>query len=318
MCWACATLPATVLPAVRMSRPARPAGEPAADDLRLTVPGRGPSGVGVAAGIGLVVLGLILVVPDSVQFSLDVLGYGICHQLRSHSLILGGHPLPVCARCTGIYLGTVVTWILLTLLHPRAIGLPARRMWPLLGLMFATMVVDGVNSTFQSLPGGQGLWETTNFLRIVTGTLAGSALGFVLYPVAQASLWHPHLVRREGVLDDPWELFPYGAVLAVVVGLAFSAVGDPAAGWLYWPLALLSAVGFLGLLAGANLLFGLLLTRRERRIGTTAQAWQALGLMLIAALIEIGCLSYLRMSLLGNLATSGQFLGDLPPGPGIR
>ena len=48
-------------------------------------------------GIGAVLAGLIFG-PGTLQTKLDILGFGICHQLLSHSFIIGGHPLPVCAR----------------------------------------------------------------------------------------------------------------------------------------------------------------------------------------------------------------------------
>ena len=41
---------------------------------------------------------------------LVVYGFGqvVCHQRVDRSFLLGGVPLPVCARCTGIYAGAVV------------------------------------------------------------------------------------------------------------------------------------------------------------------------------------------------------------------
>ena len=47
-------------------------------------------------GIGAVLAGLLIFGPGTLQTKLDILGFGICHQLLSHSFIIGGHPLPVC------------------------------------------------------------------------------------------------------------------------------------------------------------------------------------------------------------------------------
>ncbi|MCD6518573.1 MAG: DUF2085 domain-containing protein [Anaerolineae bacterium] len=57
--------------------------------------------------------------PPGYYTTIHFLLSGICHQLPSHSLYLQGHPLPLCARCTGTYLGLVLTFLLLRL-WPRA------------------------------------------------------------------------------------------------------------------------------------------------------------------------------------------------------
>src|SRR5262245_40935798 len=120
MCVMCAVLPLTVgLGASRQLLSSEPAAPPSGGGSGVAATGR-PGLPPLAVGIGLGLLGLAVLAPGSLQFKLDVLGFGVCHQLLSHSLIIGGHPLPVCARCTGIYLGALVTWVFLQVLHPRA------------------------------------------------------------------------------------------------------------------------------------------------------------------------------------------------------
>ena len=36
------------------------------------------------------------------------LGYGVCHQIPERTIHLAGQALPLCARCSGIYLGAVI------------------------------------------------------------------------------------------------------------------------------------------------------------------------------------------------------------------
>jgi uncharacterized membrane protein len=52
-------------------------------------------------------------------------GRVVCHQRPERSFVAAGHPLPVCARCTGIYAGASLACLL-------AVALPggrARRVW---------------------------------------------------------------------------------------------------------------------------------------------------------------------------------------------
>ena len=53
-------------------------------------------------------------------FALTVyaIGHAICHQLPARSFHLWMVALPVCARCTGIYVGAAITAIALTRVHP--------------------------------------------------------------------------------------------------------------------------------------------------------------------------------------------------------
>jgi uncharacterized membrane protein len=268
-------------------------------------------------GIGALLAGLLIFAPGSLQTKLDVLGFGVCHQLLSHSFILGGHPLPVCARCTGIYLGAGLTWALLAILRPRATGLPAPVLLPVLLLMFLTMAADGVNSTVQSLPGGQGLWETTNFLRIVTGALAGMSIAFLLYPLFNSAFWRQPEAAPEPVLERPFELFGYAAAVAVPVGLALSADGDPSLGWAYWPLALLSVGGLLVLLTLSNTLLVTIFTRREGHIATRWAALTPLALALGLAVAELLLLAELR-GLLASVLPASAFPAGMPLAPGVR
>src|SRR4051812_3618485 len=46
-------------------------------------------------------------------------GHFVCHQLPARSFHLWGAQLPVCARCTGIYLGAAVAAVSLTITRRR-------------------------------------------------------------------------------------------------------------------------------------------------------------------------------------------------------
>jgi hypothetical protein len=58
-------------------------------------------------------------VPGGLLQKLDLVGYAICHRILERSFVIGGRQLPLCARCTGIYLGVASNLAVMTLLRRR-------------------------------------------------------------------------------------------------------------------------------------------------------------------------------------------------------
>jgi uncharacterized membrane protein len=231
-----------------------------------------------------------LAIPGDLRFKMAAMGFGVCHQIASHSFSIASHQLPLCARCSGMYLGALASLALLVALRRRASGLPARQMLAILGVFFGSMVLDGVNSTLQTF--NSSVWDSTNIVRLFTGALSGVAIAFIFYPVFNMSLWHRDIARRERVLDQPFELAGYMVATGVLVALVLDG-GD----WLYYPLAVLSVAGMLTLLTMANSMLVLILTRREGSARTFSAALTPLLFGLCLALVELTLLSWGRASL---------------------
>ncbi len=119
-----------------------------------------------------------------VAFAYDV-GRLICHQLPERSFFLGGRQLPVCARCTGLYLSVgagCAGWVLAKLargwsgitVEPRA----------------ALLVVGGaaVPTIVSYATGIMGVWDGSNIVRAVLAVPLGVAAGAVLAAVATKDL----------------------------------------------------------------------------------------------------------------------------------
>jgi len=90
----------------------------------------------------------------------------MCHGIRERCLLLFGVPMPICARCVGIYAGIlagIAVFLLLPVLRERSMRIVAF-------IAVMPLAIDGLTQL-------AGLRESTNPLRLSTGIVAGLALG---------------------------------------------------------------------------------------------------------------------------------------------
>ena len=210
------------------------------------------------------------------------IGYAVCHQLPSHSYWAFGRPLPLCARCTGQYLGAVTAvGFLLWQGRARAAKLPPRGILLTFALMLALWAFDGLNSllAFVGLP---HLYEPTNGLRLVTGTLEGMVLGTVFWPFWADATWHQ--VELRPVLGNGREL-GYLLALEALLVLAIDKGGDT----LRYVLGVWSTLGVVFLLSMVFSIILRLLVRQERRATSLVQVlgFVAGGLVLAVGMIAV-------------------------------
>jgi uncharacterized membrane protein len=90
----------------------------------------------------------------------------MCHGIAHRCLTISGTPMPICARCVGIYGGFLAGLILFPILK----GANERVMRILLAVAALAMFLDGVTQAI-------GLRESTNPLRLATGLTVGAAFG---------------------------------------------------------------------------------------------------------------------------------------------
>lgn len=90
----------------------------------------------------------------------------MCHGRIERSLELFGTPMPICARCTGIYLGLLGGLLLFPLMR----WLRERTMRMVAFIAVVPLGLDGVTQLL-------GFRESVNPLRIATGVIAGLAFG---------------------------------------------------------------------------------------------------------------------------------------------
>ena len=86
----------------------------------------------------------------------------ICHRMPERSFFIKGHQFPVCARCTGGYLGIFLMNLIYFL-----IIMPYN--YQMILLSFVLIIPSGIDGGTQFL----GLRESNNVLRLITGLLLG-------------------------------------------------------------------------------------------------------------------------------------------------
>lgn len=211
------------------------------------------------------------------------LGFGLCHQLPERSFFGGGHQLPVCARDTGIYLGFVLSVVLLQAIGRRRSEPPSLPV-SLLGLgLIGVMAFDGITSY-------AGLRSTSNDLRLITGLAAGFGMSLFATPIANAQLWRRPV--RERVLVGWRE--PVLWVLGLPAAYAIARWVLPLTGAAY---PLIVAACIVLTFEWVNLAVVCLLPVFEGRADRLRDAWAASSVALALTAVEIAASSAFRLLL---------------------
>ena len=187
----------------------------------------------------------------------DYVGYAVCHQIRVRTYVFGDLALPLCARCSGQYLGTLTGFLMAWLWgRIRAAGFPPRRLLVALIFFVALWAFDGVNSYLYLILGRPFLYQPHNLLRLGTGILQGLAVSFLFLPFFNQVFWAE---------PQPQRVLQSGPELAQALGVGVLFMLAVVSGWppLFYPLAFLSAGTTALVLSLVGTLFAVLLLRQE-------------------------------------------------------
>jgi uncharacterized membrane protein len=246
---------------------------------------RGPYRALIAIG-GLAIL-LFLAAPWSFPHKVHAALHGLCAQRPSHTYSFGGTLLPYDARMNGIYLGALITLIVLVAngAHRNALA-PTWSRVIVLGVFGGVMVADGLNSFLEDMQLPHP-YKTQNWMRLITGMLAGITLGVALTFLMGTTLWRRPSLTEQTLADWRW-LAPIGVVLAGAALLVWSGWD-----WLYYPLAMVLIVATVLTLSMLGLVLITILRRRDftfesfESLGSTA-TWAVVFAGLAMALLAIG------------------------------
>ena len=229
----------------------------------------------------LIVAVLGIVQPAGVLEGCDVVGYAVCHQIPERSFHLPGRPLPLCARCTGTFLGAMLGFgVIFARGRSRAGNVPPFPVLALFALFFVLWGADGLNSYLTLFEGLPHLYAPHNTLRLATGLLLGLTLSNLAYPVAGMTFWREPTPERS--VENLGEL----GLLLLLAGLLALAVLSGFAPLLY-VLSVFSTLGVLLLLLLVNTLIALVVMRRENQADRWRDLWAPalLGALLTGGLI---------------------------------
>lgn len=245
----------------------------------------------------VVIIGYLAFPPISILGKADLIAYGLCHRIPERSLFFAGEQLPLCARCTGTYLGVMTGFaFIFATRRTRNRNLPQLPLLVTLIGFIAIMGVDGLNSYLSFFPNAPHLYQPQNWLRLTTGSLHGLALSLIVSPVFAYSFWRE--VRDDSSLRSFWELLLVVAALALVDLMTLS-------GWpfLLYPLVLITIVGVLMMLGTVNSMIVLIVLKKEAFALTWRDGIIPATIGLAFSFLEIGLMDLFRyyLSVAANL-----------------
>jgi uncharacterized membrane protein len=173
--------------------------------------------------------------------------HGLCSQ--QHNIILGGVHFPICARCSGIYISTIITLLYLWAIgRGRAGRIPTIPITIALVGLVGFMAVDGINSMLEGLGHSWQLYPSLNVLRTLSGLGTGVGMAVLLLLMLNLSL-------RSDV-DDEQPIFAtwreLGGVLLLNLLVLLAIYGNLTL--LAWPLAFLAFFGMIGVIFAVNMI----------------------------------------------------------------
>jgi uncharacterized membrane protein len=225
----------------------------------------------------------------------DYAGYAVCHRITERSFTIAGRQFPLCARCTGMFLGVALTFVVLLLAgRGRWSDLPPLPVMAVLLAFIGLMGIDGVNSYSHFFPNLPHVYEPRNWLRLLTGMGTGLAMGSIIFPALAQTLWWEQ--ERRPSLGNLRELAGLVLLAGVVILLVLSNLQP-----VLYVLALTSAAGVVTILASINCVLMLILIRRDAQATTWWQAAVPLAAGVALAVIQIAAISFARYSLTGTM-----------------
>jgi uncharacterized membrane protein len=236
--------------------------------------------------------------PPGVFGKADAVGYAFCHRIPERSYFFFDRQSPLCARCSGMYLGAFVAFAY-QLKYRRKGGMPSRIIMAAFGFFLLAFAADGLNSYFQLWPILQPIYHTENWMRLLSGTGLGLAIAGVLYPLVNQSLWNDYTDER--VLHS-WSQLVILVILALLVDLLMLSGSSVVLS----VLGLLSSLTVFSILVMIYTIVWTMVLKKENTFRNWNQASFVLLAGLASALFQVLIMDF------GRYFLTGTWVGIIP------
>lgn len=230
--------------------------------------------------------------PGGFWGKLRALGYSVCHQIEERSICVHGVCAPLCARCTGMYLGTILA-LGYQAFQRRKGKFPPVWVWVVLALLFVWFGVDGLNSFLHLIPFLRGVYEPNNLLRLITGFGVGLGIGTVLFALFNRTAW------IDWINESPYKRWFSFPLLLVLAGIAIALIRTEHPLIIY-PMMVLSGLSVFAVLSGVYTVLAIIVLRRENAAAQWRELLLPILLGMTTALLQILVISWLRYALTGT------------------
>ncbi len=244
--------------------------------------------------LALLVATWLWVTPSGWWEKIRLLGYAVCHQIKARSFFYHDLQSPLCARCTGMYLGGLLA-IAYQAFQGRKGRFPPAWVSVSLGILFVWFGVDGVNSFLHIILGFKLGYDPSNLFRLITGTGVGLGIGAILLPLFNQTAWADWVDRS---FFEKWYSFP---LLVLLGGIMVAGVYSQQA-LILLPAMFLSGLSVVVLLGSLHTLIALTLIGRTNRQLTWMQLRLPVLIGLNICFVQILVTSLLRYLLTGTWA----------------
>ena len=230
--------------------------------------------------------------PPGLLGKMDAIGYAVCHRIIARSYLIGDRALPLCARCTGMHLGSILGLLFLSA-RGKSGGLPLKKFLAIFLLFLMAFGLDGVNSYLNLINRFPSLYITENWMRLTSGAFVGIGIAAILYPIFNQSMWRDWL--DEPVIKN-WKQM--GVMVLIAVLIIFAILSENPI--LLYPLAILSALNVILVLSLIYTIIWVMVTRRDNQFDHLMQLrWYILA-GLTTAILQIAAMDYVRFLLTGT------------------
>jgi uncharacterized membrane protein len=250
----------------------------------------------VIAAAVLVLIGWLLLTPPGLLGKADAIGYAVCHRIWERSFHIRDYQLPLCARCSGMYLGAVTGLVFQSLLGWKRGKIPHWSIIAVLVIFVAAFGIDGVNSYLYLLkqvqpgilPQIHNIYVPNNTLRLLTGSGMGLAIAAMLFPAFNQSVWSDYNDLQAGL--PGWKAF--GLLLGIQIILDLLMLSGNS--FVLYFLAIIGVLGVWILLTMVYTIVWVMITGQDNKFTKLRQMWLPLLAGLTITIFQTAAIDMLR------------------------